>query len=212
MKRLARILPLAALVCAAPGVHALDDTPLSMVYEPPATTTAPTPNTQKQAPVSPLSRLDGCRLAVRNLEDLRPSKESAGAMIVMLEGQAQAVPMFARSVHSGDGTKWLKGAVGSLRRVGLQVPTRPPAEGVDVALRLAQSWTGGMNMHAHVVLQASYPGEGGERTVRRYHGFATKVNGWSANDEFMATLNMAMQDALVKFAGDLQHACKGEAL
>jgi len=74
-------------------------------------------------------RLDGCRLAVRNLDDLRPGKESAGAMIVMLEGQARAVPMFTRSVHSG------------------------------------------------------------ERAVRRYHGFASKVNGWSANDEFMATLN-----------------------
>ncbi len=50
------------------------------------------------------------------------------------------------------------------------------------------------------MLQATFPGAGNERAVRRYHGFATKANMTAANGEFMATLNMAVRDALVQLA------------
>src|SRR6188768_2538164 len=93
MSRLAPALPLLAALCLPLAARALDETPLSMVHEPAVPTTAPTPNTQKQAPVSSLPRLDGCRLPVRTLADLRPNKKSAGAMILMIEGQPAAVPV-----------------------------------------------------------------------------------------------------------------------
>lgn len=212
MKTAIRIPLLLAALCAPLAARALDETPLNMVYEATAPTQPNIPNAPRQSAASLLPRLDGCRVAVRKLEDLRPSKESAGAMMLMMEAAPAAVPMMAASVRTGDGTGWLQGAVGSLRTAGLPAPPQPPEEGVDVALRLAQAWTGGMNIHSHVVLQASYPAAGGQRVVKRYHGFASKLNGWAANSEFMTTLNMGMQDALQRFASDLQRACKGEAL
>jgi hypothetical protein len=210
IRSLARLAAMSAL-CAPLLAHALDETPLSMVYEATQQPRPTIPNAP-QPPATPLlPRLDGCKLAVRNVEDVRPSKDSAGGLILMMEGPPWAVPMGAASVRTGDGKTWLKGAVGSLGSAGLSVPPAPPQEGVDVALRLAHTWTGGMNIHSHVVLQASFPAEG-SRTVRRYHGFASKLNGWNANSEFMTTLNMGMQDALQRFAQDLQRACKGETL
>jgi hypothetical protein len=211
MNRFVPVLSLFAAMLLPLSARALDETPLSMVFEAPTATRAPTPNTQKELS-SALPRLTDCQLALRTLQDVRPHKESAGAAIFMLEGQPGAVPLRVTSLRSGDGTAWLQGAAASLKTAGLPQPVRAPDEGVDLGLRHAQAWTGGMNIHAHVVLQATYPRTGADHPIRRYHGFATKLNGWGANSEFMTTLNMAMQDALVQFAQDMQRACRGEAL
>jgi hypothetical protein len=210
MNRFVPVLPLFAVLLLPLSARALDETPLSMVFEAPTAT--PAPNTQQAPAPSALPRLADCRLALRTLQDVRPYKESAGAAIFMLEGHPGAVPLRVTSLRSGDGTAWLQGAAAWLNTTGLPQPARAPDEGVDLGLRHAQAWTGGMNIHAHVALQANYPGTGADRPVRRYHGFATKLNGWGANSEFMTTLNMAMQDALVQFAQDMQRACRGEAL
>lgn len=196
--------PLAAL--------AIDETPLSMVYEATPPIQPNIPNVLSQPAGALLPGLENCRLALRNVEDLRPNKETTGGMTIVADNFPASVPLNAWSLRSGDGTAWLKGAVGSLRTAGLPPREPTPADGVDVALRLSQAWTSGLNIHSHVVLQASYPAEGGARAVRRYHGFATKLNGFGANAEFMTTLNMGMQDALQRFAQDLQRACKGESL
>jgi hypothetical protein len=200
---------LLAVLCSPFAARALDDTPLSMAFEVKVPNQPTIPNATPQQPASVFPGLDGCRVAVGNLDDLRPSKESLGGMVLMLEASPEAVPLGAASVRSGDGTSWLKGAVDALRAVGLSGRANPSDEGVDLALRIAHTWTGGMNIHSHVVLQASYPQPSG-RVLRRYHGFGTKLNGWSANSEFMETLNLGMQDALQAFARDLQRACKGE--
>lgn len=212
MNRLVTVLPLCAALLLPLSAHALDETPLSMVFEAPAPTVVPGPNAQRIAAADALPRITDCRLALRTLQDLRPHKESAGAVIFMLEGQPAAVPLRVTSLRSGDGMAWLQGAAASLKTAGLAQSARASDEGVDLALRHAQAWTGGMNIHAHVVLQASYPVPGADRRLLRYHGFATKLNGIGANSEFMTTLNMAMQDALVQFAKDMQRACRGEAI
>lgn len=192
--------------------HALDETPLSMVYEVTQPRRPSNPGSLEPPPaVSLLPRLDECRLALRGIDDVRPNKESAGAMILMMDGPVWAVPLLAASVRTGDGRSWLKGGVNWLATAGLATQSAAPQEGVDVALRLAQTWTGGMNIHSHVVLQVSYP-QSGDRKVRRYHGFASKLNGFASNSEFMTTLNMGLQDALQQFAKDLERACKGETL
>lgn len=212
MNRFTPLLPLFAALLLPLSARAVDETPLSMVFEAPVTTAAPNPSAPRAPVPSPYPRLADCRLALGTLQDIRPSKETVGAAIFMFEGLPGAVPLRVTSLRSGDGTAWLKGAAASLGSAGLAVPARTPDKGVDLGLRHAQAWTSGMNLHAHVVLQASYPGASSERTVRRYHGFSTKLNGWGANSEFMTTLNMAMQDALVQFAQDMQRACRGETL
>jgi hypothetical protein len=204
---------LVAALCVPLFAHALDEAPLTMIYE----ATAPAaPNIPNQQPVRTAAAprfAPNCRTPVRAIDDLRSNKLSVGGLVLILEANPAAVPLGAVSVRSGDGQQWLKGALSSLRAPGTaQQRASAPAQGVDVGLRLAHTWTAGMNMHSHVVLQASYPGEGGTVVVRRYHGFATKLNGWGANSEFMTTLNMGMQDALQQFANDLQRACRGEAV
>lgn len=213
-RRLAR-LALPAALCVPLLSHALDETPLSMVFEPLETPTSRKPNipagpTVQQEPAAALfPAMRDCRVAVRHIEDIRPSKQTVGGLIVPPPPVAWAVPMIAVSARSGDGRAWLQGGMQSLATTaGLQLPAAAPQEGVDVALRMAQTWIGGMNIHSHVVLQASFPGAGA-REARRYHGFASKLNMNGANSEYMATLNMGMVSALQQFAQDLQRACNG---
>lgn len=203
-----RTLLAACLLALSPFAHGFSqEDPLSMIYELVVRPQPTIPNVEQSAP-APMPRLEGCRLPIRNIEDVRPNKQTVGALILETAG----VPHFMGSLTSGDGTRWLKGAVESLRPPGPQLPPAGASdgEGVDVGLRLAHAWLGGVNIHSHVVLQAKFRAESGQ--IRRYHGFASKVNGIGANAEFMTTLNMAMEDALRRWAADLQKACRGEAL
>jgi len=180
---------------------------LSMTYEEEASSTQRGPNDPPTA-VAPPS-LGGCRLPVRKMEDIRSNKTSAGAWVFAL-ATPSGVPLTGSSLTTGgDGQAWLASAIASLRPMGLMLQAGA-AEGVDVQLRLAHAWSGGMNLHSHVVLQAVYPTPSGLQT-RRYHGMATKLNWVNGAGEFMTTLNMGMTDALSAFAADLQRMCKGEA-
>lgn len=208
MQKLQTIRTALAVVLAAPLLaHALDSTPLSMKFEPPAPPRSSNGYvTPVEAPALP--RFDGCRITVRNVDDVRPNKATVGAAILILEQLPFSVPMAATSVRSGDGRAWLQGAVDTLKDRGLPLAKGAP-EGVDVALRMAQTWNGGMNLMSHVVLQASFP-QAGHTEVRRYHGFGTRINGFNGNVEYMNTLNDGMQDALEHLTEDLRRACKGE--
>lgn len=206
-------LALGLALCLPFAAQALDEEPLSMVYEKQRPTNQNLPNVpQQQAATTAPAALDGCRVPVRGMDDIRPHKGSLGAVMFPFEEFAFSVPTTATSIRSGDGTMWLKGAVRSLRPLGLSVPNTAPGEGVDVALRAAQTWLGGMNMHSHVVLQASYPLAGGTRVVKRYHGFGSKINGFGANSEFMTTLNIGMEEALNRFAADMRRFCQDGAI
>jgi len=208
---LLRTLPaLAALACGLPpAAHALTDTEaLSMVYEDPAPNSFGRP-TQQGAP-APVQYPRGCRIHVRKVEDLRRNTETVGGPIFMMPGPA-GVPVNGASLLSGDGLKWTTGALPSLKASGVQTEASAAAAGersVEVALRLAQAWTSGLNMHSYVMLQATVPTRDGEVT-KRYHGFGTKLNFANGNAEYMATLNLGMADALKAYAADLRSACEG---
>lgn len=191
--------------------HAIDDRALPMVYAP---VSAPRLGNHNSGPTEAsrtATPLDGCHLAVRRIDDLRPNKETAGAAILMREGDPSAVPLDAASIRTGDATAWLKGALDSLESAGAQRGGALTQDGFDVALRLAHAWNASTNLQSHVVLQASFPGSG-IRQVRRYHGFATRMNGMNGNAEYMEALNMGMQDALQQLARDLERVCRGQAL
>jgi hypothetical protein len=207
---LLRTLPaLAALACGLPhAAHALTDTEaLSMVYEHPAPSSSGRPASQG----APAQYPRGCRIHVRKVEDLRRNTETVGGPIFMMPGPA-GVPVNGASLLSGDGLKWTTGALPSLKASGVQTEATAAAAGersVEVALRLAQAWTSGLNMHSYVMLQATVPTRDGE-VLKRYHGFGTKLNFANGNAEYMATLNLGMADALKAYAADLRSACEGK--
>lgn len=182
-----------------------DPRELSMAYEEEVKPgQRPVPGMPQAAAAPALPRLT-CKPSVGKIEDLRRNKATAGAWLFMFEATPGAVPLAGASLVSGDGAKWLKGAVESLRPAGLVVQGAAAPEAVDVSLRLAHSWTAGMNIHSHVVLQVDFPRSG----PRRYHGFASKLNFASGTGEFMSALNMGMGDALRQVMADLQRLCEG---
>lgn len=181
-----------------------DPRELTMAYEEDAKPGQRPVHSGPQAAVPTLPRLT-CKPSVGKIEDLRRNKETAGAWLFMFEASPGAVPLGGASLVSGDGGKWLKGGLESLRPAGLVVLGAPAADAVDVSLRLAHGWTAGMNIHSHVVLQADFPRAG----PRRYHGFASKLNFAGGAGEFMTTLNMGMGDALRQMMVDMQRVCEG---
>jgi hypothetical protein len=182
-----------------------DPRELSMAYEEEVRPgQRPIPGAPQAAAAPALPRLT-CKPSIGKIEDLRRNKATAGAWLFMFEAAPGAVPLAGASLVSGDGSKWLKGAVESLRPAGLVVQGAAAPDAVDVSLRLAHSWTSGMNIHSHVVLQVDFP-RGGQR---RYHGFASKLNFAGGTGEFMSALNMGMGDALRQVVADLQRVCEG---
>jgi len=204
------VAPLVALACALPpAAHALTDTEaLSMVFEEQAPNSFGRPT---QAAPAPVQYPRGCRIHVRKVEDLRLNTETVGGSIFMMPG-ATGVPLGGASLLSGDGLKWTTSALPSLKASGVQTEASEAAAGnrsAEVALRLAQAWTSGLNMHSYVMLQATVPTPAGE-VKKRYHGFGTKMNFANGNAEYMATLNLGMAEALKAYAADLRSACEGK--
>jgi hypothetical protein len=203
-----RIIPALLLAFAANSALALTETePLSMVYEEPEAK-APSGPHQNAIPTAagPL-RVPGCSLRLGKLEDARRNKETVGAGVFMVEALPGAVPLFTASLLSGDGLKWLDGAIRTLPRSGIAV-REGEAGGADVALKLAHAWNGGMNLLSHVVLETSTRA-GDAKDVKRYHGFGIKLNWAGGNGEYMTALNIAMADALRAYVDDLQRGCAG---
>lgn len=202
--------PLAAVVAAClpafggAQIQFGDPRELTMAYEEEAKPGQRPVHSGPQAAVPTAPRLT-CKPSVGKVEDLRRNKATAGASLFMFEGIPGAVPLAGTSLVSGDGGKWLKGGLESLRPAGLVVQDAATPGAVDVSLRLAHSWTSGMNIHSHVVLQAEFPRGG----PRRYHGFASKLNFAGGTGEFMTTLNMGMGDALRQMMADMQRLCEG---
>lgn len=202
---------LLVLACGLPlAAHALTDTePLSMVFEDQAPNSFGRPAVQAAPAAAPYS--GDCRLYVRKVEDLRLNTETVGGAIYIFPG-ASGVPLGGASLLSGDGMKWTTSALPSLKVSGVQTQSSAAAAGdrsAEVALRLAQAWTSGLNMHSHVMLQATVPTPAGD-VKKRYHGFGTKMNFANGNAEYMATLNLGMAEALKAYAADLRSACEGK--
>lgn len=202
-------LPLAA--------HALtDDEPLPMRYEAPFQASAQSsPGTPSPAGTSRL--VENCALYVTQVQDLRRYPEYVGNVSFAMPGPL-STPLFMQSIRGAGGREWAVEALKTLTTSGFQprigeTPTTP-ANGqavVAVELKLAHTWSAGLNLLSHVVLRVRYQ-KGGAEDIRHYHGLGTKLNWANGNGEFMTTLNHAMTEALSAFAGDAASVCAGRNL
>jgi len=202
--------------CAMPGLsHALTETePLSMVFEP-APEAAERPNSP---PLARLHVANGCILYLPAIDDLRLNKANVGNLTLM-QPTLHATPVSVQSIQGGDAGPWIRGALQSAGRYGLQVvaaaPQSPGAARqvtADVALRLAHAWSAGLNLVSHVVLQATYRTPGTEPVVRQYHGMGTRTNWANGNGEFMSVLNLGIEEAVRGMATDAAALCEGRPL
>ncbi|WP_422084646.1 hypothetical protein [Variovorax sp.] len=203
-------------LCAMPSLsHALTETePLSMVFEP-APEAAQRPNSP---PVARLHVANGCTLYLPVIDDLRLNKANVGNLTLM-RPTLHATPVSVQSIQGGDAGPWIRGALQSASRYGLQVVAAvPPSPGAarqvtaDVALRLAHAWSAGLNLVSHVVLQATYRTPGAEPVVRQYHGMGTRTNWANGNGEFMSVLNLGIEESVRGLATDAAALCEGKPL
>lgn len=202
---------------AMPGVsHALTETePLPMVYE-----AAPEPAERPNSTPAPALRVtSGCTLYLPRIDDTRLNKANVGNLTLMLP-TLHATPVKVQSIRAGgDPVEWTRSALQSASRYGLQVVSAvPPSTGAarqataEVALRLAHSWSSGLNLVSHVVLQASFRMPGTEAVVRQYHGMGTRANWANGNGEFMSVLNLGMEEAVRGLVVDVAALCDGKPL
>lgn len=203
-------------LCAAPGLsHALTDgEPLSMLYE-----EAPQPAQRPNGPpvIEPIRLAQACTLQLTKVEDLRRNKGFAANSTFMLMGPG-ATPLGVQSAQSGDGTQWTRLALKSLQRYGVKLEepagtstTAPGQVSADVGLRLAHGWSAGLNLVSHVVLTVNYHLPGGD-AVRQYHGMGTRTNWKNGNGEYMAVLNLGIDEALRSMVADFSTVCAGQTL
>ena len=209
----------AALLCvlsALPGLaHAVTETePLSLVFE-------PSPEAVQRADEAPAAQSQaaaGCTLYLAGIEDVRSNKADMGHLTVMLP-TVHATPRSVQSLRSGDALPWVRAALQSAGRHGVQTVAGMPASptgarqvSADVALRLAHAWSTGLNLVSHVVLKVNYRMPGGELVSRQYHGMGTRTNWTSANGEFMSVLNLGIEEAVRGMAVDAAQLCAGKPL
>ena len=204
-------------LCAMPGLsHALTETePLPMVFER-APESAERPNSQ---PVAQLHVASGCTLYLQSIDHLRQNKANVGNLTV-IRPTLHATPVSVQSIQGGDAGPWVRGALQSAGRYGLQVvvAAAPPSTGAprqvtaDMALRLAHAWSAGLNLVSHVVLQTTYRTPGVEPVVRQYHGMGTRTNWANGNGEFMSVLNLGIEEAVRGMAIDAAALCEGRPL
>lgn len=216
MKSLAR--PAAWLLLSMPlAVHALtDDEPLSMRYEAPIQASAQS-TSGIPGPASTSRLVQGCALYVTQVQDLRRYPEYVGSVSFALPG-ALSTPLFMQSIRGAGGREWTVEALKTLTTQGFQprigeTPTAPAgAQAVAaVELKLAHTWSAGLNLLSHVVLRVRYQ-NGGTEDIRHYHGLGSKLNWANGNGEFMTTLNHAMTEAVAAFATDAASVCAGRKL
>lgn len=194
------------------AAHALtDDEPLPMRYEVPLVPAAQSP---AAAPASTPRLVNGCALYVTQVEDLRRYPEFVGNVSFALPGPL-STPLFMQSIRGAGGREWTVEALKTLTAQGFQprFGETPPAPAsaqavAAVELKLAHTWSGGLNLLSHVVLRVRYP-NGGTEDIRHYHGLGTKLNWANGNGEFMTTLNHAMTEAVAAFAVDAASVCAG---
>ncbi|WP_295981279.1 hypothetical protein [uncultured Variovorax sp.] len=205
------------VIGALPGIsYALTETePLPMVYE-----AAPEPAERPNSTPAPVLRVaSGCTLYLPRIDDTRPNKANVGNLTLMLP-TLHATPVKVQSIRAGgDPLEWTRSALQSASRYGLQVVSAAPPltaaarqATAEVALRLAHSWSSGLNLVSHVVLQVTYRMPGAQPVVRQYHGMGTRANWASGNGEFMSVLNLGMEEAVRGLVADVASVCDGKPM
>ena len=205
-----------AVLCLLPSASfALSDGELlDMRYE-----ASPLPQARPNGPpVAERFHLEqACTLHISGVDDIRRNKTFAANNTFML-ATTSATPLRVQSVESGDTVRWTRSALQTLERYGFKVQdavtgTSSAAFQLPVSfnLRLVQGWSAGLNLVSHVVLRANYRQATGAVT-REYHGMGTRTNWNNGTGEYMAVLNLGMEEALLAFAKEAASACAGLTL
>jgi hypothetical protein len=145
----------------------------------------------------PAVRLSGtCPVAVVAVSDQRPNKETVGYDF--------------KALLSGDPVPWVGDALRNLKAHGFAVQDPAPGViGIRATLTRSYVWTASLRINSMVALDVEYQRPNGAPVAAKYRAFGSKTNMWGATDEFMTTLNYAMNNLLLKVAADLQKACSG---
>ena len=216
MKTISIFLLTASLGLVLPfSAHALDDKEkISMVFEDMHPRSAPS-NSNAVPQMDSLPEYGkGCTVAITGVRDLRKNRDTAGGSSFSLEMYANHAPLGMRSVSSGDAAGWLAGAADSLKQYAFVVQRTAAHEFATgtvpaaLALRIAHAWNAGMNLNAHIVLEADFTTSNGH-VVKRYHGFGAKTNMWNGTGEYMTALNYAMTESMEMLAKDASGFCRG---
>ena len=107
---------------------------------------------------------------------------------------------------SADPTPWMRDALRNLKAHGFAVQDSGGLQ-VDASLTRAYVWTASMRINAMVAMDVEFVRPSGEKSRAKYRAFGGKTNVWGATDEFMTTLNYAMNNLLEKIAADAQRFC-----
>lgn len=206
------LLSLGLLAASIHQAHAIDDKEaLAMVFEDPIGESGP--DRGGKALLRPAQNAGkDCVLAVTQIDDLRKNRDTVGGSTFRIEAFPNNAPLAVRSLRSGDGVKWMRSAMESMKRYGFAVQhpqVADPVPGVlpvDISLKIAHAWTAGFTLNSHVAIEATFQTQGG-KSARRYHGFGTKTNWWNANGEYMETLNLAMSEILDSLVRDASASC-----
>ncbi len=180
-----RILLAAGAALLIAGAPAAAQDAVSMVYDPKAVETPP----QKVA--------GACALAVIGIADNRNNKETVGSEF--------------RPLLSKDPTPWVGAALGQLGDYGYTVAraggAKPGVVAINAALTRAYTFHGPLRLNGVVAMDARITTAAGRQMDRKYRASGSKTNMWGAVDEYMETLNYAMNNLLAQLAADLQKAC-----
>lgn len=203
-------------LCALPGFAqaVTESEALDMVYQ-----QAPEQEQRPNGPpVETLRAPQGCKLNLLAIEDARNNQVYVGNLTLMMP-TVHATPRTVESLRSGDAGMWTRDALLSTKRYGFQPVVGAPAAAAAarqvsavVALRLAHAWSAELNLVSHVVLKVNYRLPGGETATRLYSGMGTRTNWASGNGEFMAVLNLGMEEAVRSMATDAAALCEGKPL
>jgi hypothetical protein len=171
----------ASLLCAS---AAAQDT-VSMNYD--AKTSDATP-----------ARLPGaCAITVTRIADQRNNKETVGS---------EFKPLYSR-----DPVPWVGAALGTLAAYGYTVSTadrpRPGQAAIDGALIRAYTFHGPMRINGVVALDATLTTPSGRQISRKYRASGSKTNMAGGTEEYMTTLNYAINNLVAQMAVDLQKVC-----
>jgi hypothetical protein len=143
-----------------------------------------------------------CPIRIVSTVDSRQNKETIGTW-----------PKGA--LLSGDMKKWVNDGLSDLASYGAPIESgnneTPPANGllIKTSLTRAYTWHVGMKIYSMIALKAEFINGNGIVEEKYYRAHGDKTNMWSADSEYVTTLNYGMNNLLPVIAQDLVSLCKG---
>lgn len=154
----------------------------------------------KAVDATPARLAGACPITVTDVTDQRNNKETVGSDY--------------KALLSRDPVPWVGAALGQLRDYGYTVASAGSAKPGEVALsatlKRAYTFNGPMRINGVVAMDVRITTASGKQLERRYRAYGSKTNMMAATDEYMTTLNYAINNLLVQLSADLQQACAGK--